>query len=411
MIYVILGETASGKTDIALKLCDSTNIPLISSDAYSVYEGFDIGSSKPKKEELENVERYFISSKKFGDEMTVYEFQKEGRKLLDKFLKEGKDVIIAGGTFLYIRALLFPYEFTDYDKEKMDRNIPYEEAKQKLIELAPNISNYVDLNNPRRVIAALNSILNGNSLEQNITNFVNNPLYPCIFIKIKTNPDEINERITKRVYQMVEEGLFDETRKLIELNPIFSKSFKGIGFKEIYEGLSNNESEDEIISRIIFDTKKYAKRQRTFLRHQFSFYIEMDREEIVPTVLKDIERRKDSNMKKEEQSLPLIPRLAVEYIPAIDFLYNQGVTTIAVFSIDKGLVEDFVYKVHINSPLMQILVFDQTDFDNPKLPKMSYVLPYLPSIRNDDLLDKFIKEKKIPKKIPQDLDKFLKKGI
>jgi len=409
MIYVILGETASGKTDVALRICRENNVPLISSDAYSVYKGFDIGSSKPSEKELEGIEHYFISSKEFNSEMTVYEFQKEGRKILDKLIVSNRDVVVAGGTFLYVRALLFPYEFKEYEGNNKLRELPYEEAKKKLVELEPDIENYVDLNNPRRVVTALNNVLNGKSIKELKKDFINNPIYPCVFIRIKTNTSELHHKIEQRVYSMAEEGLFEEADKLIKLNPEFASTFKGIGFKEIYQGKKDNLSNDIILNNIISDTKKYAKRQKTFMNHQFPYFIEMEKDEIAEAVRVDIERRKNMRKQVKDTDLPLVPRLAIEYIPVIDFLYSNGVRQIAVYSIDKGLVEDFVYKVHLKSPLMQIIVFDHLDFDNPKLPKMTYALPYLETIRHDDLLDKFIKEKKIEHKIPSSVQDFINK--
>lgn len=405
MVYVILGETASGKTDVALKICKQANLPLISSDAYSIYEGFDIGSSKPSKEELEGVEHYFISSRKFGDEMTVFDFQKEGRKLLNQFQKEGRDVIVAGGTFLYTRALLFPYSFTEYKTDFHLKDMSSTEAKEKLLSLDKDAGNYVDLNNPRRVVTALHSLLNGKSLKELKSEFVNYPLYPCVFIRIQTDVDTLNQKIEKRVYQMVDQGLFEEADSLIQLDPIFASHFKGIGFKEIYEGEHQGKSKGEVVQEIITDTKKYAKRQRTFLRHQFPLIINIPKEKIVQEVLLDI-RRRQMNKNKELLDLPLIPRAAIEYIPWIDYLYEVGYRQIAVYSLDKGLLDDFAYKIHLKSPLMQILFFDKDDFESPKLPKMSFVLPYLETIRHDEDFDAFVEKNHITKVLPENISKF-----
>ena len=113
MIYVILGQTASGKTDVALKLCRKYNLPLLGSDVYQMYKEMKVGTAKPSLEELEGIEYHFINDISVEDEISVKEYQDKARKILDKYLLEGRDVVISGGTFLYLRALLYPYSFED----------------------------------------------------------------------------------------------------------------------------------------------------------------------------------------------------------------------------------------------------------------------------------------------------------
>ncbi len=409
MIYVILGETASGKSAVALSICRRCHLPLLSADAFAVYRGFDIGSAKPTPEELSGIESHFISSRDFGDEMTAYDFQKEGRRLLDGFKDKGQDSVIAGGTFLYVRALLFPYEFPAYDEEekKYDYDIPLPQMRGELLRLDPQAGSYVDLSNPRRVERALALAKAGVKRSSLAQSFVNRPLYPTVFIRIKATPAEIRRRIDQRVDRQVEEGLFEETKRLTGQNPLFASKFRGIGFKEVYEGLKSENSPGEIAERIKYDTHRYAKRQRTFLRHQFPYMVELERDRIVDLVCMDLERRKhmaDEVSDRFSSLLPVVPVLAREYLPWIDSLYRQGVRQIAVFTLDEALKKNFADYVHLHSPLMQVLYFDQHDFDDPKLPPLSFVLPLLNDLKMDPFLEDFIKERHLEVGLPKGLD-------
>lgn len=405
MVYVILGETASGKTDIALEICRKLHIPLISADAYSVYRGFDIGSAKPSKEELQGIEHYFIDYLDFGESMSVYEFQKEGRKLLDRFKSEGRDCVVAGGTFLYVRALLFPLNFPEDQAPHPEVIEDIEAMKEELLELDPEASKTVDMNNPRRVERALALARTGTTRTQLVKEFVNYPLYPSIFIRIETDPKKLAERIALRIKKMMESGLVEETQRLMSLAPSFAPTFRGIGFKEICDRLLEGSSLDGVEEQIAIDTRQYARRQRTYLRHQFPFCVTLPRERIVDLVIENSLRRGDAVRKTElENPMPLVPSMSAEYTPWIDRLYRDGVRQIAIYVSDRGMLNDFVDSVHSRSPLMQILVFDDLEIKKGKLPPFSYALPTPDGVRLDQKIVDYIAEKNIPTRSVEELN-------
>lgn len=412
MVYVIMGETASGKTDAALKICRETGMPFISADAFAVYQGFDIGSAKPSKEELAGIENYFISSVKFGDEMTVYRFQKEGRLLLDRFAREKRDCVIAGGTFLYVRALLFPYEFPDYDLDPEIDSMPFERAVQELLSRDPLAATSVDLHNPIRVRRALAMARAGKTRTETVNEFVNKPLYPSVFLTIQDAKEKIDERIRLRASLMLKGGLVAEAERLMAEDPAFASKFKGIGFKEAYTRLSQGAALDGLEEEIALDTIKYAKRQRTFLRHQFPFKVSYPREKIPELIVADFKARKEKGMAEEKFAdlIPLFPNLTREYLPDIDAMYNQGVRCIGIYTRDKGLLDDFAYWVHLRSPLMQILYFDDKSFKDKKLPPFSFVMPLCEDMREAEELTAFIQEKGISREVPQGLNLVRNKG-
>lgn len=407
MLYVLLGETASGKTATALALCRELGLPLVSADAFAVYRGFDIGSAKPTAGELAGLESYFISSQPFGKPYSVYDFQREGRAVLARLAADRKDAVIAGGTFLYVRALLFPYEFPVGEKPAASHaGLTPGELRSRLLRLAPAAGKTVDLANPRRVERAL-ALAEAGHLPARSLHHANKPLYPAVFIRLATDPVQLRERIAARVDEQVAAGLFAEAARLAAQNPDFARAFKGIGFREIYAGLATGRSRDAIIESIKSDTRKYAKRQRTFLRHQFPYLVELARAKVLPLVRADAEGRKTmADCKMLEQNgmlLPLVPILAKEYLPWIDSLYRQGVRQIGVFTLDQTLKKDFANNIHIHSPLMQILYFDQDDFADPRLPAFSFVLPLVNDLKADPLLAGFVKDRRIASKLPAGL--------
>ena len=140
MIYVILGTTASGKTDLAIRLAKEFSMPLISCDAYQVYKEFELGTACPRDEELEGIDHHFFKDYSIDDPIDVKKYQKEVRKLLDEYLEKGQDVILSGGTFLYVRAALFSYEFPDEEENNTYDSYSDEELYEMLKNKDPELS-------------------------------------------------------------------------------------------------------------------------------------------------------------------------------------------------------------------------------------------------------------------------------
>ena len=157
MIYCILGQTASGKTSLALKLAREFHVPIISADAYQCYKIMQVGTDKPSKEEIQGIEYYFYDEYEPDEEVSVYDFQQECRPILERYLKENKDIIVVGGNFLYVKALLFNYVFQKEDEKRKSpyEDMPLEEMQSLLKEKSIETYHSIDHQNPRRVIRAL----------------------------------------------------------------------------------------------------------------------------------------------------------------------------------------------------------------------------------------------------------------
>ena len=199
MIYVILGQTASGKTDVALKLCRKYNLPLLGSDVYQMYKEMKVGTAKPSLEELEGIEYHFINDISVEDEISVKEYQDKARKILDKYLLEGRDVVISGGTFLYLRALLYPYSFEDEEDFSYEKYDCYssEELFNRLKNIDEEAASKLHVNNRRRVIRALAIAESG--VKKSEREFkVDKYLYPCRIFNIEIDKEVGNLKIDKR---------------------------------------------------------------------------------------------------------------------------------------------------------------------------------------------------------------------
>jgi tRNA dimethylallyltransferase len=345
MIYVILGQTASGKTGLALKLAKELHLPLIGADAFQVYQELNIGSAKPKKEELSGIENYLIDDRSVKNPINVKEYQKEVRSLLDSFQKEGKDVILSGGTFLYVKAALYPFEFTE-EEEKDDDNLDSlskEELSSLLEKEDPQTYQVIDRNNLRRMVRAIRIARSGKKKSE-IVKENKKILYPAEFFSIEVDREEGNKRIDQRVEQMFKDGLLKEAEELKASFDLSYSSFQAIGYKEIFQGLKEHQSEEEIKEQIKIDTRQYAKRQRTFLRHQFPEIHFMKSEEIEKAVLFEAARRRRNQISLSPETLSQIERASVTLVGVggvgsivADGLIRLGVRNLTL--IDKDTVD------------------------------------------------------------------------
>lgn len=293
MIYVILGQTASGKTSVSLKLARKHKLPMISADAYQCYRMMQIGTDKPTSDMVSGIDCYFYDCYEPDVDMDVYTFQTSMRKVLDEYEKKNIDVLVVGGTFLYIKALLYPYDLSSsMPNQSPYRNMPLDEMQKQLKEKDPETYGMIDVNNPRRVIRALEQIDQGISRKDILAKNDNQPLYPVSFYRIDIDKEQGNKKIDERVEKMFREGIVDEVKNLVKQYGENHHSFLAIGYKEIIQCLKENRSVEEMKELIKIHTHQYAKKQRTFLAHQFTDVISGSKEEVYEFIDKDIERRK-----------------------------------------------------------------------------------------------------------------------
>lgn len=263
-IIVIVGPTGVGKTKLSIELAKKLNAEIINGDSVAIYKNLDIGSAKPLVEERENIPHHLIDIREVEEEYSVYDYQKDVRKLIEEITSKGKRIIIVGGTGLYIKAALYDYTFTEgttYNEySELSNEELYKKIKKYQKEDLPHI------NNRKRLVRLLNKYENN----EEITNNKDKQLYPVKVIGLTTSRDYLYERINKRVDIMFENGLLEEVTSLKERYKNSRILNSGIGYKEFYDYFFNNKELNDVIEQIKLDSRRYAKRQYTFFKHQFN---------------------------------------------------------------------------------------------------------------------------------------------
>ena len=267
MIYAILGPTCSGKSDFAEKLSLKYNAPIINFDAFQVYKELNKGTAKPSKKELDSGRYFLYDFVSIKEDYNVSRYQEEARLLLEKF--KDKDVVMVGGTGLYLKAALFDYKFLK--EEKMDegflQDVSNEELYRELLLIDKDDAIKIGVNNRKRLLRALYiyKIHNKSKSELN-DNGKNTLLYKDVkFYGIDIDRALLYQRIDQRVDKMFEDGLEEEARSLFNSYNHSLRALQAIGYKEF---LLSSDSE-EIKKMIKNNTHHYAKRQMTFFKHQF----------------------------------------------------------------------------------------------------------------------------------------------
>lgn len=285
MIYVITGPTGVGKTNISIKLAKLLNASVISCDSMQIYKELNIGTAKITEKEKQNIKHYLIDIKSVTEDYNVYDYQKDARKVLDKLIKENKNVLIVGGTGLYLKALLYDYKFNneeifDYSKYSL------EELVEKVKNIDKNID--IDFNNRRRVERCLNKL--ENNIKSTTNKNKNKKLYNFKVIGLIRNRDNLYNNINIRVDKMINNGLIEETYNLYNRDIRTRAINTAIGYKELYLYFDKKISLEEAISKIKLSTRRYAKRQLTFLKNQIpdiTWYNldEVSEEEIISKII------------------------------------------------------------------------------------------------------------------------------
>lgn len=263
-IIVIVGPTGVGKTKLSIELAKKTDAEIINGDSVAIYKNLDIGSAKPTVEERENIPHHLIDIKNVEEDYSVFDYQKDVRKLIDDITSRNKRVIIVGGTGLYIKAALYDYDFDEGTTYNEYNDLSNEQILNKLKEYTDDID--IHINNRKRLIRLLNKYENNETITHNKDKL----LYPTKVIGLTTDRNYLYERINNRVDKMINNGLLEEIKSL---KPYYLSSRvlnTGIGYKEFYSHLYENKSLEETINEIKQDSRRYAKRQYTFFKHQFN---------------------------------------------------------------------------------------------------------------------------------------------
>lgn len=263
-IILIVGPTGTGKTTLSIKLAKKYDAVILNADSTQVYTEPLIATAKIKEHEKENIEHYLFDVVSLNDDYTLYDYQKDGRRLLDRFISENKNVIIVGGSGLYVKALLYNYVLEDKKEIDIDfSEYSNEELKNKVLALDPQSD--IHVNNRQRLESFLKHYYETGKVIKK-TDEINNKLYNFISIGLKSDRETLYKMLDKRVDSMFNEGLLDEAERLYKMN---LKNYTNIiGYKELNEYFNGNISLDEAKELIKRNTRRYAKRQFTWFNNQ-----------------------------------------------------------------------------------------------------------------------------------------------
>lgn len=263
-IIVIVGPTATGKTKLSISLAKLLNAIIINADSTAIYKEPLIATAKVTEDEKEGIPHYMLDLVSLNDDYTLFDYQKDGRKLLDKFISENKNIIIVGGSGLYIKALLYNYYLEEVTKSNIDLS-KYSNEELKTIANNIDINNDIHVNNRQRLERYIKRFKETGKV-QTKTDDINTKLYNFTLIGLKTDRETLYDYANKRVDKMFNSGLLEEAKSLYKMN---LKNFSNIiGYKELELYFKGNITLDEAKDLIKQNTRKYAKRQFTWFNNQ-----------------------------------------------------------------------------------------------------------------------------------------------
>lgn len=266
-VIAVVGATASGKTAYAVELAKQINGEIISADSRLVYRGFDIGTAKPSVDERQGVPHYMIDIVEPYENYSAGLYVKEAKKCVNDILSRGKTPILAGGTGLYFNILLNNYDLPEIEPDWKLREelseLSFEELEQMLLKLDKDA--FVEKNDKKRAIRYIEVIKStGKPLSE--ARGVNENEYDVEWIGLNFPREVLYDRINRRVDLMIEVGLVDETKNLLEKYGRIGNLIDTIGYREIIMALDGVMSMDEAVEKLKQNTRNYAKRQLTWFR-------------------------------------------------------------------------------------------------------------------------------------------------
>lgn len=275
-VVVICGPTASGKTALSIELAKKINGEIISSDSMQIYKDMDIGTAKPTIEEMQGIKHYLIDFIKPDQRYSVADFKNDAEKAIEEIIAKGKTPIIVGGTGLYVDSLIYGIEYQDIKLDEKYRQeleeIAEKNGLQELYEKAKEIDSKamekISVNDKKRIIRVLEiyKATGKTKTEQEIESRKKEIKYDYRVFAINMDREKLYERINKRVDIMLEQGLIEEVKQVLQRYDKFPTAMQGLGYKEVVEYLEEKVTKEEMIEKIKMETRRYAKRQITWFK-------------------------------------------------------------------------------------------------------------------------------------------------
>lgn len=296
---MIAGATGVGKTDLSIRLAKKIDAEIISADASQIYKELDIGTAKITDEEMQGVKHYMIDVASPGEDYSVGDFERDVNNILNENSREnGKNIIIAGGTGLYIRSITDGFAKLPSKDEKIRKELEsksLDELQETLKKLDEKSYEEIDLSNKLRLVRAIEvCLLTGGKFSELRTQNVKNSDYDFLKIFLTRNRDELYDRINRRVEIMIAKGLVGEAKKVYNKYTEKLHKISSIGYKELFMHFDGKITLDEAVEEIKKESRRYAKRQMTWFRKEKDYIIcnlsEMSENEVLNEILKRWEK-------------------------------------------------------------------------------------------------------------------------
>lgn len=275
-VVVIGGPTASGKTALSIELAKVINGEIVSADSMQIYKDMNIGTAKPKADEMQGIKHYMLDFVSPEERFSVSEYVKQATECIKEILSKGKVPIVVGGTGLYIDSLIYGIEFPEIEIDEEYREslnkIADEQGLDTLYEMAykidPEAMEIISRNDRKRIIRVLEIYkqTGKNKTQQNEESRKKGVSYDYRVFAIDMERSLLYDRINKRVDLMLEEGLIEEVKKISNKYNKFPTAMQGLGYKEVVAYLKNEMTKEEMVEKLKMETRRYAKRQLTWFR-------------------------------------------------------------------------------------------------------------------------------------------------
>lgn len=297
-LIVLLGPTGVGKTELSLALAERLGSPIISADSRQIYKRIKIGTAAPSDEQLARVKHYFVHSLELGEYYSAAEYEKDVLDLLDGLFKEYYNVVLTGGSMMYIDAVtkgIDDIPTIDDDTRQMLKHRLEVDGLDVLLEelriLDPEYYKIVDKKNHKRVVHALEiCYMTGKAFTSFRTNQVKQRPFRIVKFGLRRERTDLFDRINKRVEQMMADGLLEEARSVYGLRDL--NSLNTVGYKEMFRVLSGEWELPMAVERMKKNTRVYAKKQMTWFNHDNNIqWLDADKlttDEMLNKIMQDI---------------------------------------------------------------------------------------------------------------------------
>lgn len=274
-VVVIGGPTASGKTDLSIRLAQKINGEIVSADSMQIYKEMNIGTAKPDEDERQGIKHYMLDIINPDERYSVADYKRQAKIAIQEIINKGKTPIVVGGTGLYIDSLIYEIEYvdiqTDLEYRKQLEERVEKEGLQKLYEEAKKIDEYamekISPNDKKRILRVLEIYKQtGKTKTQLDKQSRKDVQYDYKVFAINMDREILYNRINKRVDIMIQKGLIDEVKQIYNKYKMFPTAMQALGYKEVVEYLEDKITKEEMIEKIKQESRRYAKRQLTWFR-------------------------------------------------------------------------------------------------------------------------------------------------